>query len=393
MNKIKYPLMKNNLTRVDLDKVINHLKKKDPILTQHKNVAEFEHRWSKWLGVKYSVFVNSGSSANLLSMSVIREIYKEGEVIVPALTWISDIASVIHNGFKPVFVDIKLNNLSMNDEQVIKKINNKTKAVFITHAQGFNGLSDRLLNYLKKKSIPVIEDVCESHGAKFKRKKLGSYGLISNFSFYYAHHMTTIEGGMICTNNKKIYEMIRMYRGHGMVREMKDNNLRKTYQDQFKDLNPKFIFAYPGYNLRNNEIGAIIGKSQLKDLNRNIKNRNKNHEIFLKNINKKIYFTDFDLEGQSNYAFNIVLKNKNKIILKKLISAMDKAGIEYRRGSAGGGNQLRQPYIKKNYPKNYFKKFPITEHIHFYGFYIGNYPTLEKKKILKICNILNSIVK
>ena len=392
MNKIKYPLMKNNLTRVDLDKVINHLKKKDPILTQNKNVAEFEHRWSKWLGVKYSVFVNSGSSANLLSMSVIREIYKEGEVIVPALTWISDIASVIHNGFKPVFVDIKLNNLSMNDEQVIKKINKKTKAVFITHAQGFNGLSDRLLNYLKKKSIPIIEDVCESHGAKFKRKKLGSYGLMSNFSFYYAHHMTTIEGGMICTNNKKIYEMVRMYRGHGMVREMKDNNLRKTYQDQFKDLNPKFIFAYPGYNLRNNEIGAIIGKSQLKDLNRNIKNRNKNHEIFLKNINKKIYFTDFDLEGQSNYAFNIVLKDKNKIIVKKLMSAMDKAGIEYRRGSAGGGNQLRQPYIKKNFPKNYFKKFPITEHIHFYGFYIGNYPTLEKKKILKICNILNSIV-
>ena len=383
--------MQNNITSDDISKIIAFLKKK-PILTNSKKVMEFERKWSKWLGVNYSVFVNSGSSANLLSMSVIREIYKEGEVIVPALTWISDIASVIHNGFKPVFVDIKLNNLSMNDEQVIKKINKKTKAVFITHAQGFNGLSDRLLNYLKKKSIPIIEDVCESHGAKFKRKKLGSYGLMSNFSFYYAHHMTTIEGGMICTNNKKIYEMIRMYRGHGMVREMKDNNLRKTYQDQFKDLNPKFIFAYPGYNLRNNEIGAIIGKSQLKDLNRNIKNRNKNHEIFLKNINKKIYFTDFDLEGQSNYAFNIVLKDKNKIIVKKLMSAMDKAGIEYRRGSAGGGNQLRQPYIKKNFPKNYFKKFPITEHIHFYGFYIGNYPTLEKKKILKICNILNSIV-
>ena len=122
----------------------------------------------------------------------------------------SDINSVIMNGFKPVFVDINFKNLSMNTEEIINKVSNKTLAVFITHAQGFNGLDSKLLKFLKKRKIHLIEDVCESHGAKFKGKKLGNYGLISNFSFYYAHHLTTIEGGMICTNSKKIYEMSRI---------------------------------------------------------------------------------------------------------------------------------------------------------------------------------------
>ena len=126
------------------------------------------------------------------------------------------------NGFKPVFVDINFKNLSMDIDQVIKKISKKTIAVFITHSQGFNGLDTRLLNILKSKNIALIEDVCESHGAKYKNKKLGSYGLISNFSFYYAHHLTTIEGGMICTNNKKIYEMSKILRSHGMLREAKN---------------------------------------------------------------------------------------------------------------------------------------------------------------------------
>ena len=141
-------------------------------------------KWSKWLGVKYSVFVNSGSSANLLSISILKELYNSGEIIVPSLTWVSDIAAVIQNGLKPIFTDINLNNLAMNEDEIIKKINKKTKAVFLSHIQGFNGLSDKLLRYLKLKKIPLVEDVCESHGATFKNKKLGSIGLISDFSFF-----------------------------------------------------------------------------------------------------------------------------------------------------------------------------------------------------------------
>ena len=218
---MKYPLMKNNILRSDLNQVIKFLKKKDPILTQSKNVKKFEEKWSKWLGTKYSIFVNSGSSANFLSLAILKtEFPRGGEIIVPSFTWVSDIVSVIQNGFKPVFVDINLENLSMSEGEIFKKINKRTKAIFLTHAQGFNGLNQNILKILKQKNIYLIEDVCESHGAKFGKKKLGTFGYISNFSFYYAHHMSTIEGGMICTNSKIVYEKARMLRSHGLVREI-----------------------------------------------------------------------------------------------------------------------------------------------------------------------------
>ncbi len=387
-----HKLMENNITRDDLDKVINFLKKKNVILTQSKNVQNFEEKWSKWLGVKYSVFVNSGSSANLITISVLKEKFGNNwEIIVPSFTWISDIASVIQNGFKPVFVDIDPLTLSMNVDQVIKKINKKTLAVFITHAQGFNGLDDKLLKILKAKKIILIEDVCESHGAKFKDKKLGSYGLISNFSFYYAHHMTTIEGGMVSTNDREIYQMLRLIRSHGMVRESNNRNFKQKFYKDYPKLNKKFIFAYPSYNVRNNELGAIIGINQLKKLDKNIDRRNKNHELFLSNIDQKKFRTNFEVRGSSNYAFNLILKYPDKRLLKKLTTVLDKNKIEYRLGSAGGGNQLRQPYLKKFIKKNEYLNYKETEHVHFYGMYIGNYPTLSKNKILKICKIINSI--
>ena len=391
MTNFNHPLMTNNITKADLQNVISFLRKKNPILTQSKNVRKFELEWSKWLNVKYSVFVNSGSSANLLSIAILKKYYSSGEIIVPALTWISDITSVILNGYKPVFVDINLNNLSMNEDEIFKKINKKTRAIFITHAQGFNGLSKKLLKYLKEKKIILIEDVCESHGAKFNKKKLGSFGLISNFSFYYAHHMSTIEGGMICTNDEKIYQNLRMLRSHGLLRESDNNIYKKNIIKKNKSLNENFIFMLPGYNVRNTEIGAVLGLSQLKRLNKNILKRNKNHEFFLNNLNSNLYFTDFLLKGSSNYAFNIVLKYEKKYLVNKLIKTMKLNKIEFRRGNAGGGNQLRQPYIKNYIKKVKLKNFKNVDHVHFFGYYIGNYPSLTNEKILNICKILNSI--
>jgi len=388
---MKFPLMKNNIIKEDLNKIISFLKT-NPVLTQSKNVKKFEANWSKWLGVKYSVFVNSGSSANLLSMHLLKIKHpKGGEVIVPPLTWSSDIASVIHAGFKPVFVDIDIHTLGMNTEAIISKINKNTRAVFLSYIQGFNCLTQKLLNTLKKKNIDLIEDVCESHGAKFKRKKLGTFGWTSNFSFYYAHHMSTIEGGMICTNDKKAYQNLLMLRSHGMIREVKDNSFQKFMKNKYKDLNSKFIFYHTAFNVRNNEIGGVLGQSQIKRLDNNIQKRNSNNEYFLRNLNKDIYFVDFDLKGQSNYAFNVVLRNKNKTLMKNLMKKLDKNGIEFRLGSAGGGNQLRQPYIKKLFKTGYFKKFKNTEHIHFYGMYIGNYPELQKKQINDILKIFNTV--
>ena len=240
---LNLPLMQNNILREDLDRVIEHLNKPDPKLTQGENVKMFEEEWSEWLGVKYSVFVNSGSSANMLTLAALKLKFPEGgEVIVPPLTWVSDIASVLQLGFSPIFVDIDPYHLGMDSEQIIKKINKNTRAVFLTHVQGFNTLTDKLLNELHNRNIILIEDVCESHGATHNNKKLGSFGWASNFSFYYAHHLSTIEGGMICTNDEELYQTFRMLRSHGLVRESNSQKFKNRYIKENPDLNPQFIF-------------------------------------------------------------------------------------------------------------------------------------------------------
>jgi len=393
MKSFFHPLMENNISEQDISAVFTFLKKnKKRIFTQSKKVSQFEKSWSRWLGVKYSIFVNSGSSANLLTLLAVKILYGKGEIILPTLTWISDIASAIQNGFKPVFVDINPKNLCMDENDIIKKISKNTKAVFITHAQGFNGLSNNLIKILKKKRILLLEDVCESHGARFGKKKLGTFGLISNFSFYYAHHLSTIEGGMVCTNDKKIYELVRMLRAHGMARESGNQKFEKETIKKYPDLSPKFIFLYPAYNMRNNEISATIGISQLKRLDKNNFTRSKNLKIFLENLDKKHYRTEYDIKGNSNYAFPLVLKNKNFKNRNLLEKIMIKHKIEFRRGNAGGGNQLRQPYLRNIIKKNLsLKNFSEVDHVHFFGYYIGNYPSLKKEKIIKICNILNNI--
>ena len=176
-------------------------------------------------------------------------------------------------------------------------ITKNTVAIFITHAQGFNGLSDKLLSYLKKNNILLIEDVCESHGAKHNKKKNGCFGWVSNFSFYYAHHLSTIEGGMVCTNDYETYQQLKIFRGHGMLRESDDHELKKYYYSKYQDLNKDFIFLYNAFNVRNTEIGGLLGTAQLSRLNSDIIKRTKNFKLFLSLLDK--IFTNFKVEGSS----------------------------------------------------------------------------------------------
>ena len=388
---MQWPLMRNNIVRDDLDALIEHLKRDDPMLTQAGNVRAFEKEWSEWLGVKHSVFVNSGSSANLITMAALRELRGGGEVIVPTLTWVSDIASVLQCGFEPVFVDIDERTLGMDAEQVLKKITKKTRAVFLTHILGYNALSDRLLKGLKKAGVPLVEDVCESHGATHKGRKLGTFGLVSNFSFYYAHHMSTVEGGMVCTDDAEIYETLRMLRSHGMVREATAPEIKARYTKQHPDLNPDFIFAFPAYNVRSTELNAVIGRTQLKRLDANNERRTANLKLFLGGLDAKKYRTDFAVEGSCNYAFTLVLRKPDPRLWAAVEKTLREAGVEFRRGTSGGGNQLRQPYLRKLVGKDAWKKFPKVDHVHFYGAYIGNYPDLEHDRIRELCKLLNGI--
>jgi CDP-6-deoxy-D-xylo-4-hexulose-3-dehydrase len=278
----------------------------------------------------------------------------------------------------------------MDTKEILKKINQNTRAVFLTHVQGFDGLTDKLINELSKRCIPLIEDVCESHGATHNGNRLGSIGWISNFSYYYAHHMSTIEGGMVCTNDPLVYEQARMLRSHGMVRESTNNEIKSSYIAENPELNPDFIFAFPAYNMRNTEIGGILGRNQLKRLDIIVRRRTENLLHFFEKIDSKKYRTNFKIEGSSNYAFNLILNQPDDALADRLIKKMKSEGIEFRRGSAGGGNQIRQPYLKGLVPKDHHLDYPQTEHVHFYGFYIGNFPDLNLKEIDSLCSILNS---
>jgi CDP-4-dehydro-6-deoxyglucose reductase, E1 len=385
-----WPLMENNIDRADRDAVIEFLEQDDPILTQSTNVTAFEREWSEWLGVKHSVFVNSGSSANQITLAAVRERFGGGEIIVPTLTWVSDIASVLQNGFIPVFVDINPRTLGMDTRQVVRKISRKTRAVFLTHVLGYNALDEFLLSELRKRNILLIEDVCESHGATFQGRRLGSFGFASNFSFYYAHHMSTIEGGMVCTDDPDFYEMLRMFRSHGMVRESKSEALKQRYQSEWPDLNSDFIFAFPAYNTRSTEINAVLGRSQLKRLDKRNEIRTRNLNCFLDHLDANKFFTDFEREGSCNYAFTLVLREPDQALWHRIEKALRERKIEFRRGTSGGGNQLRQPFLRRLFPDEY-KRYPQVDHVHFFGAYIGNYPGLETRRVRALCRLLNGI--
>jgi len=378
-SNIKWPLMTNNLLREDLDSVIELLKQDDPKLTNGPKVKEFEEVWSKWLGVKHSVMLNSGASANDLTMLALKEMFGPSEVVVPALTWVSDIASVLIAGHTPIFVDINPKTLGMATDLILKSVTTKTKAVFLTHVLGFNALTQELITELNKRGILLIEDVCESHGATHAGIKVGTYGWASNFSFYYAHHMTTIEGGMISTNDDEFYEILRMMRSHGMVRESSSDTTKKNYAQSYPDLNPDFIFAFPSHNMRSTEINAVLGLSQIKRLDSQIIARRSNFERFLECIDSRFFRTNFEVEGNSNYAFTLILDEPDFDLRKKVENSLSNKGIEFRRGLAGGGNQLRQPYIRKRFTELDPESLPNTDFVHHFGWYIGNYPGINQQ--------------
>lgn len=387
---LNMPLMSNNINSSDIAVLIEFLQNSGRF-TNGPKVREFEEAWSKWLGVKYSVFVNSGSSANYMTLAGIGERYGEGEVILSPIGWASDVSAVIAAGMEPIFVDVNLKNFAMKEEDAIAKITGRTKAILITHVLGYNGMTQELRNICTEKGILLIEDVCESHGAVFQGEKLGSIGDISNFSFYYAHHMSTIEGGMVCTDDEEFYNMMRMFRSHGMLRECDDKDYIKGISEGHPELHPEFIFTVPGYNMRSTELNAVIGLNQLKRLDKNIEARREHYQMFIEHLDSEIYYTDFDGAGNSNYAFVVMLREGNPEQFYKVEELLRKENVEFRRGTAGGGNLLRQPFVRKRYPQIDPADFPNAEYIHQFGMYIGNYPDLEEEKILRLCGMLNHV--
>jgi len=320
--------------------------------------------------------------------SIMKEMKGVGEVIVSPLGWVSDVAPLVNLGFTPIFVDVSMENMSITLDNIKEAVTSKTVGVVLVHVLGFNAINDELIKFCKDNDLFLIEDCCESHGATYKNRKSGSQADVSNFSFYFGHHITTIEGGMVCTNNKEIHEYAKLFRSHGMTRET-SSNLQEYYKVRYPELNPLFTFAVPGYNMRNQEFNAVLGLEQLKRLDYNIQKRQENFRVWISCLDPLKYQTDFQEKGSSNFSLPLIIQDSNKELFDDVCSVLDEEAVEYRIGTAGGGNQARQPYLEKYEYRTH--DLTNVNYIHDFGLYIGNHPELDKDEIINLCDMLNSL--
>jgi CDP-6-deoxy-D-xylo-4-hexulose-3-dehydrase len=390
----KWPLINDNVSQKDRE-VLSDFILSNQRLTNGLKVREFEDMWSKWLGIKHSVMVNSGASGNFLSIALVKELYGIGEVIVPPLGWVSDISSVVQLGMTPVFVDISMDNLSITAENIEKAITPQTKAIVLVHCLGFNAINEKILEISKKYNLVLIEDCCEAHGATFKGQKVGSFGDISIFSFYFGHHITTIEGGMVCVNDDNANDIVRLFRSHGMTREG-SQELQDNFVRNYPELNPLFTFAVAGFNVRSTEINAVLGIEQMNRIDSNVDKRRHNFKVWLDNLDKNKFYTEFDVEGNSNFALPLIMKRgyEDRFNINDDFSGvrdiLDLSGVEYRLGTAGGGNQALQPYLKK-YEHRIEGDLTNVNYVHSNSLYIGNHTDLNDEQIINLCKRLNNV--
>jgi CDP-6-deoxy-D-xylo-4-hexulose-3-dehydrase len=376
-------LQENILEEKDTDMLVDFIKTTTRF-TQFVKVREFEEAWSRWQGCKYSVYVNSGSSANLIMLSLMkqRDGWRDGdEVIVPAVTWVTNISPVFQCGLKPVFMDINLEDFSFNYDQLAAKITEKTRAIFVTHLIGFPADIHRIEKIIGDRKIEILEDCCESHGAMVRDKKIGNLGICSSFSFYWGHHMTTVEGGMVCTNDEEIYKMALLKRSHGLARELPPQH-HQEYKDKHPNIDFNFLFLTDGFNFRNTELHAVLGLSQIQHLDRYIRIRNENYKKFLEILQ---LYKDFLMlpykEGMSSFSLPLIFRNiEDKEAFQGIIH---QAGIESR--PVISGNLMRQPFLKQYIDGS---EFTNAEFLHTNAFYIGNNQFVNDERLSKLSFLL-----
>lgn len=383
MKKIKYPILSNAFNKKDIDLGVKVLKSK--YITMSKHTKKFEKYFAKKMNCRFALMVNSGSSANLLAASTIinplrKNRLKAGdEVLIPALCWSTSLWPLVQNNLKPVFVDINIDDFNISIDDLKKKITNKTRAIMCVHILGTSSNMIEISKIAKKNNLEVIEDTCESLGAKYNHKFLGNYGNFGTYSFYYSHQITSGEGGMIVCKNKEDFEILKMLRSHGWSR---DTSYHKKYSSKYKNLDEKFLFVNSGYNLRPTDIQAAIAHNQFKRLKTFMKNRDENRNKIISKLkenkkwNNQFKFVPTKVKvSPSWFGLPLIINekylNKKKFFTKYLSSV----GIENR--PILSGNFLNQPSAKLYKLNNKSYNFPNSEKIQDQGFFIG----LHTKKI------------
>jgi CDP-6-deoxy-D-xylo-4-hexulose-3-dehydrase len=362
------------------------LQSETPQLTKGPLTIEFEKSWSEWLGVKNTTYVNSGSSAILLALAALKETnrLRNEKVVVPALSWLTDVSSVMQLGMDPILCDCNYVDLSLDldDLEEIFKEENPSVMILVS-VLGLVPDMNAVVKLCKKYGVYLIEDVCESMGSSYKGNKLGTFGDISLFSLYYGHHISTIEGGLICTNNEELNTIIRSMRSHGWDRDWNDKT-KKEYRDlhDISEFDSMYTFYYPGYNLRSTDLQAFIGLRQIGKIDNFSEIRSNNFEIYqeLLSDHNDLHILYREDSFISNFAYPMVHAKREEII-----TALKANHIEVRPLIAG--NMANKPFWKMKYGDRNDFFFNCNE-IDVHGFYLPNHQGLSREDIEFICSII-----
>jgi len=373
----KYKLAEDTISKLEIARLSQWLIKTKR-LTQGKKVENFEKNFSNYLNVNKSIFVNSGSSANLLIAQSLLEsgLLKNKIIIAPTLSWATTVTPFLQLGYDVKLCDTNLKDLGLSTdhlEYLCKKF--KPSSIILVHVLGHSNDMKKILKICKKYKILLIEDTCEALGSTIKKKKLGSFGIASSFSFYYGHHISTIEGGMVCTNNHSLANIMKSVRSHGWLRDYSQREKSKIIRkNNISEFQSRFSFIYSGFNIRSTEINAYLGINQLKKINKISKIRHNNYNIYKKYL-KNFHYQNCTTEILSNFGFATLIINRDEVF-----EHLSKKRIECRPIIAG--NISNQPFWKKLKKQ---QKFPNAELIHEYGLYLPNHSNLKKNDIIYIC--------
>lgn len=389
---MKFPLGQNVHDNSDIENMISSLLTER--FTMGKQVNDFEKTFAQYVGVKYAMMVNSGSSANLIALSVLtnhkckNKLNPGDEVLVPALCWSTSVFPIIQCNLTPVFVDVDPSTLNINLQDLEEKITPRTKAIMLVHVLGNCTDMQKLMEIVENNNLILIEDTCESLGSKYKNQYLGTFGSLGTYSFYYSHHITTMEGGMVVTNDDDHYELMKCLRAHGWSRDLKDKN---EIQSKYPDLDSRFTFVNLGYNVRPMEIQASMGIGQLQKLETKNNNRKSNYRSIKSKIETDPRNTFISFPKESDDAdvawFGITLFLDENIKLSEYLKYLTDNGVENRPIITG--NIVRQPVIKDLYPNLHHSDFPGAEKCHFSGLFIGLSSSLMSDSIIEeLVNIL-----
>jgi CDP-6-deoxy-D-xylo-4-hexulose-3-dehydrase len=378
-------LVKDTIDKKDIDKLIEWLNQDEiPRLTKGDLTWELEIKWAKKIGTKYSVYVNSGSSAILLTLAALQHTkrLRNQKIIVPCLSWATDVSSPMLLGMEPILCDCNLSDLSCDLDHLEKLFQEfDPSCMILVSPLGLVPNMSQVIKLCKKYNVILLEDVCESMGSKYQGSYLGSFGFASFFSMYFGHHLSTIEGGFINTNDEDFYYSLLMMRSHGWDRDLPkkiQESLRK--KNKINEFDSLYTFYLPGFNLRSTDLQAFLGLLAIDKLDRYSKKRNENFKTYQNLIkNNKIDISECDSNFISNFAYPIVNDNRDYIV-SKLISN----NIEVRPLIAG--DMSKKPMWINRYGE---LKLPNCDLINKNGFYIPNHQELTLEDIQTIVSIIN----